>query len=160
MSMEDENAAPPVEQPVIEKPTRKRAKAKKKVVAEPAPKPRKRKAAIKKKAKTTRPVKAKRKAAKPAKRGKVKTKARKTRRKNKINIRNKLYRLLKARLPKKFMTRDGEIDFKKLIKGLRMTPEGVYKWFRGDHMAARNAMPLIKLCKGRVKPVDLIPFVF
>lgn len=172
MSMQEEDTIAPVEPIEAAKPVkarRKRAKPKKKPVAEPVQKPKRRKVKAKPKRKAAKrkakvKAKTKAKAKKPAarRRSKVKgkTKAGRPRKNAKANIHNKLYRLMKAKLPKTFKDSDGEINFKKLIKGLRATPEGVYKWFRGDHMSAKSAVVIVKLTKNRIKLVDLIPFVF
>ena len=174
MSNQDEDTVAPVEPTETQKPIRKRAKPKKKAVEKPKPTPRKRKAAVKKKVKPNRPAKAKAKAKPKRKtrkalpkariivRGRVKgkVKRKKARVKGKPAIRKKLYKLLKAKLPKKFKFKDGHVNLKMLIKALKMTPEGVYKWLRSDHMAAANALRLVKVTRKRIKLVDLIPFVF
>lgn len=157
MSIQDDEPVAPAEPIKSEKPARKRTKAKKKVASKPKSAPRKKKPA-KKKVKTTRKViSKKRKPAKARKSGK--SKAGRPRKKNRPGIHNKLYRMMKAKLPKKYRNGGGEINFKLLIKELKMTPEGVYKWFRQDHVPPASAVKIVKLTKNRVKLTDLINFI-
>jgi hypothetical protein len=162
MSNQDTEAPVQTDIPVVveklKKPKPRKAKPKVKAAAKP-------KRAAKRKAKAKVAAKPNRKAKSvkvKSTRGKSKAKtgrARKTRRKNSAAIKNKLYKLLKVKMPKTFRV-DGEFNFRKLISAVKMTPEGVYRWFRNDHLTPVNALALIKASKGRVKIADLIPFVF
>jgi hypothetical protein len=131
-----------------ETPVKPKKKARKKPVV---------KAAAPKKAKRKMPVKAKRKAKKSVKAAHKQVKRRK---KAKAHIRNKLYKLCKARLPRRYKLTDGELNIKAIVAGLKMTPEGVYKWFRTDRLTPTVAKLFMKLAKGKIKIADVIPFVF
>lgn len=149
MSNEDMEAAVVAVAPApVETPAKPKRKARKKPVV---------KAAAPKKAKRKTPVKAKRKAKKPVKAAR---KPMKRRKKAKAHIRNKLYQLCKARLPRRYKLPDGELNIKTIVAGLKMTPEGVYKWFRTDRLTPTVAKLFMKLAKGKIKIADVIPFVF
>lgn len=134
------------------KPAAKKAKAPAKKVKAPA-KPKK--AAAKKTAKkTAKPKKAAakhkaKKAAKTTKRGQG-TKF----------IDGPLYQMIKKALPKKFITADGVIDMKLLAPAVKTSMEGVYKWFRTNHVAPDKAMRLMKASLGKLKHRDFDKFVY
>lgn len=150
MSNENETTT---EQPADSAPAAKVAKPKK--VSKPKPKPAAKKAVVKK----TPAKKAKAPAkAKPAK-GKVAAKG-SSRGKGPANLRNKLHKLFLEKMPKKYQLDASSINFEAVSKDVKMSVEGVYKWFRNDSITPAGAMLLTGISAGKLKLVDLHPFVF
>mgnify|MGYP000981645335 CR=1 FL=1 len=71
-----------------------------------------------------------------------------------------LYQMIKKALPKKFITTDGVIDMKLLAPAVKTSMEGVYKWFRTNHVAPDKAMRLMKASLGKLKHRDFDKFVY
>jgi hypothetical protein len=151
-------AAKPKAVPVVAKaaPKVKKAKAVSKPRAAKAPA----KKAVGKKIAAKKPAKAA-KMAKAVKAGRKTTaKPKGGRGRAPSGIKNKLYKLMVSVLPKSYMTPDGDINFKELISASKMTPEGVYRWFRKDKVMPDKAMLLVKLCKGKLKLDSMHVFVY
>jgi hypothetical protein len=156
MSNENETTT---EQPADSAPAAKVEKPKK--VSKPKQKPvAVKKAAVKKAPAKKAPAK-KAKAptkAKPAK-GKVVAKG-SSRGKGPANLRNKLHKLFLEKMPKKYQLDASSINFEAVSKDVKMSVEGVYKWFRNDSITPAGAMLLTGISAGKLKLVDLHPFVF
>lgn len=173
MSTSDEYPSEPVvDNPAPEKPKRiskpKKQKEESTIThkAPQAKKPKAKKAPAKKKRKV--------KAAKPTKKakskknGKAKVKAKANGKAKKrsmrgmgpIQIKRKLYKVLLAKLPKRFSLDKDTLDFHTISEAQDMTAEGIYKWFRSDKIPPERAMVFIKASVGKLKIEDMIPFVF
>lgn len=113
------------------------------------------KAPAKKTAKPTKKAPAKKAAGKKA----VKA-TRGARGKGPVNIKGKLYKLLLAKMPKRFMSDPDTLDFAVISEVQGMTTEGIYKWFRSDKIPPERALVFIKASAGKLKTADMIDFVF
>ena len=68
--------------------------------------------------------------------------------------------MVKKALPKKFITAEGVIDMKLLAPAVKTSMEGVYKWFRTNHVAPDKAMRLMKASLGKLKHRDFDKYVY
>lgn len=70
-----------------------------------------------------------------------------------------LYKMLKAKLPKKFVTKEGTINIKELAKATETSLEGIYRIFRINVISPDRAARVIKATASKIKGVDLLPFI-
>ncbi|RWF33775.1 MULTISPECIES: hypothetical protein [unclassified Mesorhizobium] len=78
-----------------------------------------------------------------------------------ISYDSPLYKLLLNKLPPKLIKGD-RIDTLALSKGTQNARFTVYRWFKEQRLSPRAVKSLLALCengKGKLKKVDLIPFL-
>jgi hypothetical protein len=76
--------------------------------------------------------------------------------------RRTLYETLLEKMPDRYQSQYTEdtLNITALARDLKMSREGVYKWFRANRISPRGATAICKLSRGRIVRDDLIPFVF
>lgn len=73
--------------------------------------------------------------------------------------RSKLYKLLYKKLPN-FRKADKEkLDVDKIATKMKMSSQGIYKWFWADRIPQGKVSSLLALDGSELKQKDLVPFV-
>lgn len=158
MASDTEASTPAPSSPAAKPKPKAKPKAKKPAAKKPAKAPAKKPVKAGKKA----PTKKVKSAKKPVKKAAAKV-AKKTgashRGQGNAFINGPLYKMMKAKLPKKLIAKDGTIIIKELASAIKTSQEGVYRIFRLNSISPERAARIIKATASKIKGLDLLPFL-